>query len=50
MIHSSVSQQFVRFTLERLGMSDADTILQLAAAKSDAEFGPWFADLVRILD
>jgi hypothetical protein len=38
-----------KLALERLGMSDADTILQLAAAKSDAEFGPWFADLVRML-
>ncbi len=36
--------------LDRLGMSDVDVILQLAASKTDEEFGPWFADLVNIID
>jgi hypothetical protein len=39
-----------RHQLDRLGMSDVDVILQLAASKSDEEFGPWFAELVNVFD
>ena len=39
-----------RRQLERLGLPDADTILQLAATKSDDDFGVWFKELVESLD
>jgi hypothetical protein len=39
-----------RHALDRMGLPDADTILQLAAAKSDEEFGLWFSELVALFE
>lgn len=39
-----------RHQLDRLGMPDADTILQLAAGKSDEAFGAWFSEILCLIE
>jgi hypothetical protein len=39
-----------RHQLEKLGISDPDSFLQLAAGMSDAEFSRWYTEVVNVID